>query len=159
MVLATACATLTGFDRPDVTLVDLEIENVAKFETEAWVTLRVINANKNQMTVTGSSITVFLDGRKIGRSVANQRLQVEGLSSETLEAPLYISNIALGRRIYALLTEKQRRLDYRIKGKLTLGGGFGGRRVRVEHQGEFELPERRRRSDDLSEDFSPDPSS
>lgn len=156
-MFASACASLTGFQRPDVTLVNLGIENVSVFETEGRVTLRVINADDDPLTITGAAIDLFLDGKKIGRSVSPERLQVEGLSSATVEAPLYISNLAVGRRVYDLLTKQNRKLDYRIRGKLTLGGGFGGRRVRINTHGEFEMPERLpgRGAEDLPDDFVP----
>lgn len=157
-VFVSGCASLRGFERPEVTLVDLGIENVSVFETEGRVTLRVINAADDSLTVTGTAIKLSIDGRKIGRAVSPERIQVDGLSSATIEAPLYISNLAVGRRIYDLLTKEHRELDYEINGKLTLGGGFGGRRIRVKHQGLFEMPERlqNRGSDDLPDDFVPD---
>lgn len=135
------CASLPGFERPDVTLVNLSIENATVFETEGRVTLRVINADENPLTVTGTSINLYLDGKKIGRAVSPERLQVDGLSTATLEAPLYISNLALGRRVFTVLTQQRAGVDYEIRGKLTLGGGFGGRKVKVNRQGLFELPE------------------
>lgn len=158
LLVVSACATLPGFERPEVTLVDLGIENVSVFETEGKATLRVINADDDPLTVTGTAIRLSIDGRKIGRAVSPERIQVDGLSSATIEAPLYISNLAVGRRIYDLLTKERQKLDYEIDGKLTLGGGFGGRRIRVKHQGLFEMPERlqNRGSDDLPDDFVPD---
>ena len=141
LLLVSACTTFPGFDRPDITLVNLSIENATMFETEGRVTLRVINADDDPLTVTGTSINLFLDGKKIGRAVSPERLQVEGLSTATLEAPLYISNLALGRRIFTILTEERGGVDYEIRGKLTLGGGFGGRKVKVNRQGQFEMPE------------------
>lgn len=149
---------MPGFNRPEVTLVNLGIENVSVFETEGKVTLRVINADDDPLTVTGTAIKLFIDGRKIGRAVSPDRLQVDGLSSATVEAPLYISNLAVGRRVYDLLTKQNRKLDYRIRGRVTLGGGFGGRRVRINTRGQFEMPERfkKRGADDLPDDFVPE---
>ncbi len=138
LLLATACASLPGFERPEITLAGLDIDNIEVFETEGTITLRIVNGDRKPMTIDGSSFDLFLESSKIGRGVSNQRLEIEGLDSATLEVPLFISNLRLASQVYSIFEQKSD-INYRIKSKLWVVGPVGTRKIRLEHNGQFDL--------------------
>jgi len=119
-------------------LAGLDIDNVEIFETEGTVTVRIVNGDRKPITIDGSSFNLYLEGSKIGRAVSNERLEIEGLSSATLEVPLFISNLRLASRVYSIF-EQRSDIDYRIKSKLWLVAPVGTRKIRLEHVGRFDL--------------------
>ncbi len=119
-------------------MADLDIDNVEVFETQGTITVRIANGDRRPMVIDGSSFHLFLDGAKVGRGLSNERLEVGPLSTATLEVPLFVSNLRLASRVYALMQDR-RDVDYRIKSKLWLDGPVGTRKIRLEHQGRFDL--------------------
>jgi len=138
LLVSVSCASLPGFEKPEVTLAGLDIDNVEIFETEGTVTIRIVNGDRKPITVDGSSFHLYLEGSKIGRAVSSERVEIEGLSSTTLEVPLFISNLRLASRVYSIF-DQQSDINYRIKSKLWLVAPVGTRKIRLEHTGQFDL--------------------
>lgn len=134
LLLVTGCATL---EPPDVTLVDLSLDQITMLETSGKVTIRLSNANPEPLQVDGAAFDLYLDGRKVGEALSDARVEVPRLATATMEAALHLSHLAVATRIQSIL--KAETLDYRLHGKVWTIGGFGRKALRVERSGTIDL--------------------
>lgn len=138
---AVGCASL-GAEAPEVSLADVRLDDVTVFETSGRLTVRITNPSPEAVVVDGGTFRLWVDGRRVGRGVSDLRVEVPRLGTETLEMQFFVSNLALARRVMALLEEQS--FDYRLDGKLFLWRSFGRRGVSFDHQGRFDREEWRR---------------
>lgn len=126
-------------DAPELTLVHLKVQDVQLFETAATFTVRVTNVTPEAASFEGGAVSVYVDGRKIGRGVINQTIDVPGLDSKTVDGKIYMSNLAMLRRLQSLMNSGE--MSYRLKGVLYQRAGAGLRKVRTERDGMFNMDE------------------
>ncbi|MDH3745147.1 MAG: LEA type 2 family protein [Acidobacteriota bacterium] len=136
VMVAAGCSTL-GMTPPDVTLVNLEFTDLTVFETTGEFTIRLTNLNPEPMTIEGGVFTLFLNGRKVGRGLTSDVMEVPNLGTSTQKVPIFVNNLSLATRVAELL--EQPVLDYRLKAKLHLRTSYGTRRLKSEYSGSFSL--------------------
>lgn len=136
VMVAAGCSTL-GMTPPDVTLVNLEFTDLTVFETTGEFTIRLTNLNAEPMTIEGGVFTLFLNGRKVGRGLTSDVMEVPNLGTSTQKVPIFVNNLSLATRVAELL--EQPVLDYRLKAKLRLRTSYGTRRLTSEYSGSFSL--------------------
>lgn len=134
--LLAGCSSL-GYDRPDVSLVDLKFKDLKMFETSGTFTIRVSNPNPNPLRVEGGVYNLYLDGLRIGRGLSGETLEVPPLSSVTIPVELYVSNLAVASRLRSIY--KTRDVDYRIKAKIYVRRNLGRRTLTVNRSGRFDF--------------------
>ncbi len=133
----TGCATLEPFTAPDVTLVNIQFEDLTVFETSGTFTVRLSNENPEPMVVDGAVYKLYLGGQKVGKALSDARVEVPRLGSSVYEVDVFINNVALVTRLVTL--GQQRALDYTIKGKLYVERPYGTRRLRFERDGRLDF--------------------
>lgn len=116
------CAGLgKTLESPRVTLADIRIEEIKAFEAVTKIELRVVNTNSVSLEIEGIDCTVQLNDREFGTGVVNTRTTVPPLDTAVVPMTLYSSLIDVGRGI--LDSRSDRKLTYKIKGRVHLGGG------------------------------------
>ncbi|HYA01575.1 MAG TPA: LEA type 2 family protein [Syntrophobacteria bacterium] len=117
------CAGLgKRLESPHVSLADIQIQEIKTFEAVARVELRVLNTNDVSLEIEGIDCTVQLNNREFGTGVVNTKTTVPPRNTAVVPMTLYSSLIDVGRGI--LDSRNDRKLTYKIKGRLHLGGGM-----------------------------------
>ena len=135
VVLAGTGCTALGVTPPDVTLVNLEFTDLTVFETTGEFTIRLSNLNPEPLTIEGGVFTLYLNGRKVGRGLTSEVMEVPHLGTTTQKVEIFVNNLSLATRISELL--EQPVLDYRLKSKLHLRTSYGTRRLTSDYTGSF----------------------
>ena len=120
-LLGIGCAGIT--ERPDpprVSLADMTVEKITLVETSFRIVLRVINPNPGAIDIRGISCDLDLNGEPFGTGVAPLDVTIPPFGTESLEVPLYSSNVRLFKG--ALSLPEREALEYRLRGKLHLSG-------------------------------------
>ena len=121
----------------DVAVVSMRIEGVEMFETLAVFTIRIDNEEPMDMALDGSVHEIEIDGRRVGRGTAPDRIDIPRLGSVRLEVPVSISNAAVVSRLRD--ATDRRRFHYRVESTLYVLRGGDTKRVRISHDGEIDL--------------------
>jgi len=124
----------------DLSLVNLEIQNITALETSLAATVRVVNGGAESIRIDGFSLRLEINGLKVGKGVGEWDVEVPRLSSETGEITFYISHLAMATRIRGIL--KERGVRYRISGTIYLLEDGTRHSYRVQQVGEFHAPEK-----------------
>lgn len=133
----TGCATMESFTAPDVTLVDVRFEDLTVFETSGTFTVRLSNENPEPMIVDGAVYKLSLGGRKVGKALTDERIEVPRLGSSIYEVDVFINNVTLVSRLLTLGQEKG--VDYKIQGKLYVERPYGTRRLKFSRDGRIDF--------------------
>ena len=128
----TGCSGL-GIAPPDVSLVGVSFDDLTLFETTGTITVRVLNENREPITIDGSSFKLVLDGVTVGKALSDRRYTIPRLSSETDEVTIHLSNLALATRLRPVLQSE--RVAWRIKAKMWVVGSLGTRSMTVTRDG------------------------
>ena len=138
LLLTTAGCNSTGLlERPEVTLVGLELIEMTVFETTLRAKLRISNPNPDPLAVEGAVFKLYLDGRKVGRGMTPDSFTVGRLDSQVTEVTFHVNNAAALLRLHEIL--EQEAVSYGVRASLFTQGYFGTRRLRIERQGRFDF--------------------
>lgn len=135
--LTLGCASLGTMTPPDVSLVDLEFQDLTVFETSGEITVRLTNENPEPLVVSGAVYKLYLNGIAVGKGLDPDGIEMPRLGSVTKTVSVHINNVALVARLATLLEEPT--LSYRIRSKLWVDRPYGTRKVKLDHQGRFEF--------------------
>lgn len=138
VVFTTGCASI-GLEPPDLTLADLSLENMTVLETSGTVTIRLANSNPEPLQIDGMAFDVRLDGRRIGKALSDQKLEVPRLSSVTVDAQLNVSHLAIATLVPQWMEAET--VDYALSGKVYVVTEFGRRALKVKQSGRFDFGE------------------
>ncbi len=135
-LLTAGCGSL-GLEPPDLTLVDLQLEDMTMLETSGRVTIRLANSNPEPLQVDGMAFDLRLDGRRIGKALSDEKVEVPRLSTVTVDAELNVSHLAIATLI-PRWTEAET-VSYELSGKVYVLTDFGRRGLRVNRSGRFDF--------------------
>lgn len=136
LLSTTGCAT-TGLEAPDLTLVDLQLDNVTVLESSGTVVLRLANSNPDPLRIDGLAFDLELDGRRIGQALSPEAVEVPRLSTATVEAQLNVNHLAVLSLLQGALETEQVR--YALSGKVYVLTDYGRRTLRIEKSGLFDF--------------------
>ncbi len=129
-----ACASVEGFDEPDVELVGLEPLAGSPMEARFLVRLRIVNPNSIDLEIDGMAYEVDLRDRKLLSGVSNKPLTVGAYSETTAELEVAVGMFGSLSLLRDLLTDPpEAGLPYALRAKLSRKG-FGGT-IRVNREG------------------------
>ena len=133
---ASSCSTLK-FEQPDISLVDLNVDKVALFETTLKVAVRVKNENSFPLYLRGASHRVSVSGEYIGSGASDATVEIPAFGSSIQEVDVHLSNLSILSRINPLI--KSKRFDYELASKLDIGTSDYGmtKTVKVSQQGKY----------------------
>lgn len=137
-IVVGGCTSI-GLEPPDLHLADLQLEEVSVLESSGKVSLRLVNGNPEPLQVDGLSVTLRLNGRKIGKVLSPERVEVPRLSTVMVDGELHVSHLAVLTLIQDIMESES--VDYALSGKLYVLTELGRRGLRVERSGRFDFAE------------------
>ncbi|WP_024301715.1 LEA type 2 family protein [Pseudogulbenkiania sp. MAI-1] len=123
-LLLTACASLS-WQKPEVSIADIQPGKSTLFEQTFTLTLRVQNPNNRPLTAQGLVFDVAVAGEKLARGVSPQAIEVPPLSDSLIQVELHTSTRRWLKQIGRLLERPDSALDYEINGQLQGLNGLG----------------------------------
>ena len=139
VVSTLAGCTSIGLEPPELTLADLQLLEVTVLESSGSVSLRIANSNPEPLVIDGLAVNLQLDGRRIGKVLSSERLEVPRLSTTTLDAELFVSHLAVLTVVQQIMEKES--MTYGLSGKVYVLTDFGRKTLRVEHAGRFSFEE------------------
>jgi LEA14-like dessication related protein len=130
------CASLGGLEKPDVMLVDLQVDDVKAFEGSARATMRLDNENLEPLQIEGGVYEVYINGTRIGKGLSNKHFEIPGLSSVTQEVQVNLSTLAMARGMISVINAEQ--LQYRIDSIVYIRLDGRVRRVTMSRAGQLD---------------------
>lgn len=146
VALGAGCASLPlGLEAPAVSVADIGYLGGNLFEQRFALSLRITNPNRMVLEIEGASFTVDVNGKQFARGVSDQPFSLPALGETVVELPATSSLHQLVEQFSSPGAAKG--LEYRISGKLLLGG-YGAlpfrREGRIGMPGPLPAPERGR---------------
>lgn len=129
----SGCASFGTHNGVEASLMDVRLESMKTLETTAVFLVRVDNADKETLSINGSEYRFYLNGDYIGKALSNQPLSVKPYDSTTYEVQAHLGNFRLATRLRAMIDE--RKIEYRLKGRLHGGRGDKDRSYSVANEG------------------------
>lgn len=123
-LLLTACATLS-WQKPQVSIADIQPGNSTLFEQSFTLTLRVQNPNNRALSAQGLVFDVAIAGERLATGVSSQAIEVAPLSESLVTVELHTSTRRWLKQIGRLLERPEGALDYEISGQLQGLNGLG----------------------------------
>ncbi|UCF90420.1 MAG: LEA type 2 family protein [Desulfobacterales bacterium] len=108
-------------ESPRITLADIRVQEVKMMETAFQVQLRVFNANDVPLEVNGLECELEINGQSFATGISNSQTQIPPYGTATVPLVVYSSVFNMFKSVYGLQNREQ--LEYRLRGKLRLGGG------------------------------------
>ena len=136
LIALTGCTSI-GLEPPDLTLVNLQLAEVTVLESSGVVTVRIANSNPDPLQVDGLALNLKLDGRRIGKVLSAERLEIPRLSTATLDAELHVSHLAVLTLVQQIMESES--MSYGLSGKLYVITDYGRRSLRLERTGFFDF--------------------
>lgn len=137
LVFVSACATLTDFDPPRVTMDSLRVlpteGSVPRFE----IKLRVSNPNTAALDIAGVSYSLELLGRELLHGVTRDVRKIEGYSEDVITLEASVQMLQVLRLLANFGTQLDQPLEYRFLAKVDFNGLTPTQRV--EETGEITL--------------------
>jgi LEA14-like dessication related protein len=137
--LAGCSAFVPKLQSPQLSIVNVELLSSNLWEQRLRVRIRVENPNDRVLPVAALSYSIEVAGQELGHGAANDSFVVPALGESEfatdVSANMAGALLAILGRGHGGASDP---IDYRIVGKITLGGGFV-RSIPFEHQGTFKL--------------------
>jgi LEA14-like dessication related protein len=125
----------------DVALIDLRITDVTMLQARTVFTVRIDNAEPEPLILDGSVHEITLDGRRVGRGMQPERIEIPRLSSAVIEVPIDISTVALIDPVRRAVENE--RFDYEVRSTLYVMRGASRHRVSVTKRGRADFADLR----------------
>lgn len=123
-LLLAACASLS-WQKPQVTIADIQPGKSTLFEQTFTLTLRVQNPNNRALSAQGLVFDVAIGGEKLATGVSSHTIEVAPLSEGLVNVELHTSTRRWLKQIGRLLERPDNTLDYEISGQLHGLNGLG----------------------------------
>jgi len=146
MALISGCASLDGLEKPDIMLVDLQMDDVKVLEATARATMRLDNENLVPLHVEGGVYELYVNGKRIGKGLSDRQFEIPGLNSVTQEVVVNLDTISMARGIVSIINSEQ--LAYRIDSVVYIRLDGRIRRVSVSRAGHLDRNDLPRHTND-----------
>ena len=140
LAFMAACAGVgKRLEPPSVKLADIRLEALNVLEAVFDVKMRVFNTNDTALQIRGIECKIDLNGKEFAIGVSESEVEVPSYGTALLPLQVYSSVFDIIKNAAGLPSKNQ--LDYRIKGKLRLGGSAFPSILPFESQGQISLPD------------------
>jgi LEA14-like dessication related protein len=137
--LAGCSAFVPKLQSPHLSIINVELLSSNLFEQRLRVHIRVENPNDRALPVSALNYTIEVAGQELAHGAANESFIIpangESEFATDVSANMAGALLAILGRSHDGANDST---DYRIVGKITLGGGFL-RSIPFDHQGAFKL--------------------
>lgn len=136
---AAGCSLMqpAGFEKPELHLQNILVDQATLFQTGLVFTFRIDNANSEPLRVDGGSHRIYLNDVYVGKGLSSEQFTVPRFGSTETDVTVYINNLALISKIIPILESSA--LSYRVDSSLVREGALFGRRLRFSQSDTFEL--------------------
>lgn len=132
LCLLSACSAFQ-VSPPEVTLVDVNFDQLSLLETNLKAKVRYENENDKDLSISGSVHQLSLNGIDIGKAMSDDSVTVPRLGSATQDLTFHMNNLGLLTKIQRLINSEG--FNYKIKSKIYTGRGFGSQTLHVTNDG------------------------
>jgi LEA14-like dessication related protein len=109
-------------ESPRIALAHIEVQETRIFETVLKIDLRVFNTNEVPLEVKGLDCELEFNGKRFAQGVSDVAIKVPAQGTAVIPMTLYSSLVDMARGL--LKAQAEEKLQYKIKGRLRLKGGF-----------------------------------
>jgi len=114
-------------ESPEVSLAHITIQEVKAFETAFQLQVRVFNFNDVPLEIKGIDCELEINGRKLAKGVSATQTKVPAFGTELVQIQAYSSMLRMVSSMLEMIRSTQskqmeRKLNYKISGRLRLGG-------------------------------------
>ena len=107
---------------PRIALAHIEVQESRIFETVLKIDLRVFNTNEVPLEVKGLDCELEINGRRFAQGVSDVAIHIPAQGTGVIPVTVYSSLVDMARGL--LKAQTQEKLQYKIKGRLRVEGGF-----------------------------------
>ncbi|MBL9137967.1 MAG: LEA type 2 family protein [Verrucomicrobiales bacterium] len=141
-IVAGGCATTPEEPPVEVSVTHLRFTRATVFETVGQVELRIENLSPDDLSLTGSSHKLSVNGVKIGRALSPDALTLPRLSGVGQNVECHLRNGALAKVIGELARDRGTAATYRLVSTLYVSRAGGrSKSLTVEKTGSLDLKE------------------
>ncbi|MCU7959569.1 MAG: LEA type 2 family protein [gamma proteobacterium symbiont of Bathyaustriella thionipta] len=137
LLLLGGCATMTDYETPRVSVVNIHPIDFQLLEQQFAVTLRIQNPNQAALDIDGMSYELEINGIEMAHGVHSEDISVGGFSEQVIEVRMVGTTFALIRQFQYMQKQQGKPVTYRLSGRISTLGGFN--RVPFEYKGEIDL--------------------
>lgn len=138
LLLAVGCSGLRkDFVKPEVKVVNLELDSVSVFETVMNFTVRIDNENPYPIELDGAKHQFYLNGDYIGKGFSRSKVEIPRLGSVRDNVEVHLSNLSVLGRVRSLLNAGD--VAYSIRSTLYLDKSLGKRSIEINQDGSVPL--------------------
>ena len=125
LVAAGGCASVTSLETPELQVTSFRVLESGQdsLEQRFAVGLRVINPNNRDIDIEGLDFSLDLNGRRLARGVSDQGFLLPRLGEAETTVVVTTSLLDVLRQAVEL-GGREDSLEYRLRGRLHLGGIF-----------------------------------
>ena len=122
LALLAGCASLSGLEKPRVSLADLQLKDATLFSQTFRVGLRVENPNPFGVKLQAAEVNVDLNGQQFAQGLSSEGIELPGYGTSLVMVDVNTSMLGLVQQLLKLSANQ--RLPYEISGTLHLSHGL-----------------------------------
>lgn len=139
-LLLTGCASLRpGFEPPTVDLVGIRPAPSDSLEQHMQLTLRILNPNRESLSIRGVAYSLSLQGHKVVSGVSNRIPAIAGYGEATVTLDAATSVLGGLQVLRDLIASPQQKVRYELAAKLDIRGRLMP--LKISETGTIALPE------------------
>lgn len=137
LLLAGGCAIVPKLEAPKLSVVSLKMQGGDLFSQRVLVRMRVFNPNARALPIDGLSYTIEINDAELGNGGSSAPFTVPAMGEAEFDMQ-FTANLA--GALARLLTKRNssEKLDYRLRGNVSLASGFL-RRIPFDERGSVNL--------------------
>lgn len=137
-ILLVGCASLSTFEQPRVSVVDVQLQDGRLMAQKFLVTIRIDNPNNYGFDINGAVVDVLLNDQPLARGLSNRKISIPRYGSADLQVVATVQLLDVLKQIMQMGT--QRPVDYQVKGYLDVRRGWTSNiRVPFQQTGELDF--------------------
>ena len=126
-------------ETPRITLSNFNVQEIKIFESVFTIEMRVFNTNDTSLEIKGLNCDLELNGKRLATGVANVKINIPSYETAIIPMTLYSSVLGVVKVLRSLA--KTENLEYKLTGRLRIGGGAIPSTIPFKSTGELPLKE------------------
>lgn len=120
LVAVAGCASW-DWNKPEVTVADIQMQSRKGFEQNLRVMLHVQNPNNKPLPIGGMTMTLNIHGKAFATGVNHDGVTIEPLGEATIPVDVTVNLLKGAGVVFAMWREHHDVLDYRLIGDVYVG--------------------------------------